>query len=110
MANPHRGETSVEIGGKVYTLRLTTNELCQVEELLDRDVAVLMSQLARFSTVRALFWAATRERHPELTLKDVGELMHEHRVGAFMKAVSDAMAAAFPKPEPTENPQMQDRP
>lgn len=83
MANRERGEVPLEAGGKTYTLRLSHNALCELEALLstpERPVSyqeVLARILVRSRMVefRALMWAALREFHPEMTVKDAGELI-----------------------------------
>jgi hypothetical protein len=83
MANRERGEVALEVGGQQYTLVLTTNAMCELEDLLstpDKDVTFpeVVTKAARLSirAMRALVWAAARERHPEMTLAQAGALIY----------------------------------
>lgn len=103
MANPHRGEVDIEIGGQSYRLAFTTNSICELEEHLGRgwfDIAGELSSWSppidadgktvrketpaeeqarvrrvRFSLMRAIFWAMLREHNPKITIKEAGTLM-----------------------------------
>lgn len=85
MANRERGEVSLEVGGKEYTLRLSANAQCDLEELLSTDdkpvnFQVFMARLIRYernTDVRAFLWATLREFHPQMSLKDAGTLLHD---------------------------------
>lgn len=87
MANRERGEVSVTVGGRDYTLVLTINAQCEIEERLsqgERQVSygeflqrVVSDEKPRQTRdVRLLFWGATRDHHPELSEKDVGEIVY----------------------------------
>jgi len=105
MANKHRGEASLEIDGKAYTLVFTTNALCDLEELLGKSVGQIMQQMDRVSTIRALLWAGLQASEPGLTVKAAGDLMHVAGNTAVMKAVTEALNRAFPQEKAApENP------
>lgn len=109
MANPHKGELAFEAGGKTYTLRFSTNAICELEDKLDRSFLSISGDLAkavtepdkvRFGTVRAIMWAGLRDHHPNLTVEEAGEIMTQ--VGGMLPAVglvTDAFVLAFPSPE-----------
>lgn len=105
MANPHKGESSIEIDGKPYTLALTLNAMCELEALLstpEKDVTfldVLHSVTVRRKTtyMRAIFWAALQEHHPGITVKDAGTLIQ--RLGglvAFAKQLDEILKTTQP--------------
>lgn len=82
MANAERDEHDLTIEGQTYTLKLTTNAMCEVETAMSttlRQVSfadVLMaSNKHNVSAMRAIFWASLRDKHPEVTLAKAGELM-----------------------------------
>ena len=108
MANPHRGEVGVTIAGKPYTLVFTTNALCELEDALNRSAFAVFAEVAkatqdatvlRYSTLRAMLWAALRERHAGISLKEAGGMMEDFGIREVMGALVQAMAAAMPDPE-----------
>ena len=103
MANPHRGEVSFEAGGASYTMRLSIDELCALEDATGKGIVVLAAELSnmatlRLSVLRQVVWVGLREHHPDISLKDAGELivavgglqkMMEHVGAAFQRAFPD---------------------
>ncbi|WP_342714049.1 hypothetical protein [Bradyrhizobium sp. B039] len=80
MANPHKGEVELVAGEATYTLQYSIDALCSMEAALDKNftaIAAEMSNPARISVsmVRQLLYSGLQERHPELTLKEAGELI-----------------------------------
>lgn len=104
MANADKGEVTLSLGGKSYTLRLSTNAMATAEGLLDKEIGEIVAMLARgrLSALRVLLWAALIEKHPRLSLIDAGEMIDADREGVG-DALGKALAAAFP--EAKENPQ-----
>ena len=98
MANPHKGETSFEVDGKVYTLVLGTNAICELESAIDKGIDEIAMSLTRLSMLRGVLWAALRAHHPEITLADAGVMIDKVRRVPVMNAVNAALVAAFPKP------------
>jgi hypothetical protein len=111
MANKDRGETTLKAGGEAYTVRLSYNAFCEVEDLLDKGFLVICEELTdprkmRLKTVQTVLWVGLRVLHPELKLEDVGELIP--KAGGLqnvVKVVNAAVRAAFPDPEPDARPQ-----
>ena len=66
MANPHRGEVEIELGGETYILRPTFHALVEIEERLGEGIVALTSRLSR----------------GDIRLKDVATILH-----AGMRAV-----------------------
>lgn len=109
MANPHRGEVSFDAEGAAYTLRYSANSICELEDLLNRSIVSVSEEMAswskdslkiRMSLIRAVFWAGLRDRHPEMTIREAGELILS--AGGILKAmeyISEAFSAAFPSEE-----------
>lgn len=124
MANPHKGEVSFDVDGVTYTLHYSTNAYCELEDLLGRgfgDIAMEMQSWSpplgpdkkplpetaevaqkrigkiKLSLMRAVFWAGLRDRHPDITVRQAGDLMSDMGGGGpVMEQVSRAMAAAMP--------------
>jgi hypothetical protein len=96
LANREKGEVSFTVGEQAYTMRLSLNALCELEDLMStRDVRVTAQDViarvnrGELTAVRALLWAALREHHQTLTLKDVGSLLET----AGLEAVTTAFSA-----------------
>lgn len=96
MANPHKGEVAFEADGKAYTLRLSTNAICELEAALDRGLDAIVASMGRLSTVRGLLWAALRDNHPDVTMAGAGLIIDKAGMPAVMAAVTSALTAAFP--------------
>jgi hypothetical protein len=96
MPNPHKGEAAFEVDGVVYTLRLSTNAICELETAMDKGLDAIVGNMARLSTVRGLLWAALRDHHPEITMAGAGILIDKAGMAAAMNAVTAALTAAFP--------------
>jgi hypothetical protein len=105
MANPQKGEVSFEAGGASYTMRLSVDALCALEEATGKGVVALSAELSdparlRMSTVRHVVWAGLREHHPDVSLKAAGELIVEAGgLAKMMEHVSLAFQRAFPDEE-----------
>lgn len=105
---PSLGTVSFDADGRSWVLCLSINALCRLEEAVDDpDEArrLLSGDQTKFATMRAGFWAALTDHHPELTLEDVGNLLHHigfpDRAGSlFVQAV----LVAFPKPDASARP------
>lgn len=107
MANPNRGEVALEVAGagpdqpaRRYVLVFSINAMCEVEYVLGKSTDQILLDLAAsppFHVVRALLWGALRERHPEMNLKAVGELMEAiGGPGVALDKVGEGLIAAFP--------------
>ena len=82
MANPDRGEATVEIGGQSYTLKAGVNMMRALEHLFStpsRQMTTLqiikLADEGSFTHYCGIVWAMLRKHHPELTLDAVGDLI-----------------------------------
>lgn len=72
MANPERGEFRLVAGAEAYTLRLTTNACCEVQDFS----GVLFDEIQRLANkgsvvhLRYLLWASLRDQYPEMCTAD----------------------------------------
>lgn len=124
MANPHRGEVAFEADGNSYTLRFSANAICELEEATGRGALSLMMEFQaleqprdakgkalpetpaaqaerlgriKMTTVRALFWAMLRDRQPEITLREAGELIE---AAGGLIGVANLIARTFELSQP----------
>jgi hypothetical protein len=95
MSNEHRGEVSLQMGDAVYTLRLNCNALVAMEGALQQKLPQIVAAFnvrdVGLTEIRAMLWAALRDKHPMVTLEAAGELLD---VGGF-QTVADAIGRAF---------------
>ena len=109
MANPLKGEVDLVAGDKTYTLRMSINEIVQLETLLDMGVMQISAILSdeanpRLGAWRSALWAALQGHHKGITLEGAGEIMAEVGFPAVMSAVGEALQAAFPSNEGARKP------
>ncbi len=115
MANPHKGEVELKAGDETYVLRYSIDAICDLEERLGKSFPVLASEMAdptKFSVglVRNVLHAGLCEKHPDISVKQAGELiLSAGGLIAVMEKVSAAFAAAFPKSEASGTPRPQNR-
>jgi hypothetical protein len=115
MANPHKGEIELKAEGKVYVLRYSIDAICSIEEKTGKTFLNVVSEMHNPATMtvtmmREILHAGLAEHHPEMSLKESGELLVAAGgvVGA-MKKVNDAFGAAFPKAEASGTPRPPNR-
>jgi hypothetical protein len=106
--NPIKGEVELPAGDDVYTLRFSIDAICSLEAMTGKPFSVTATEMAdpkkaSMTLVRMLLAAALQERHPELSLKDVGELIIPAGGMAKVTAkVFEAFAKAFPEAEASD--------
>jgi hypothetical protein len=109
MANPLKGEVDLVAGETTYTLRMSINEIVQLETLLDLGVMEISALLGeagnpRLGAWRAALWASLQCHHKGTTLEDAGEIIALAGFPNVMGAVGAALQAAFPTSEPEAKP------
>lgn len=104
-ANQHKGEVELVAGDKTYVLRFSVDAICTLEERLDMGFPAIAQELSdpskiRISMVRHLLHASLADAHPEVTLKQAGELIGTAGgMAGVLEKVSEAITAAFPTQE-----------
>lgn len=105
MANPMRGEASIEIDGEDVPLKLDINAIVEAEMATGLSIAQIAVSLGdamtfKAGTARALLWAGIKAGGRKgFTIVAAGKLLGEIGMEAAAKAISAALAGAFPKPE-----------
>lgn len=108
MVNRQKGQISMVVEGKTYTLVLNTSVMAKLEDHFstpDNEVTwdVIWTRVLRGSvrTVRALIWAMLLPHHPTMTLEGTGDLID--RAGGFEGLTGIlAEAAKTSKPDPED--------
>ncbi|WEX07370.1 GTA-gp10 family protein [Chelativorans sp. AA-79] len=107
MANPIRGEVTLQAGDEAFTLSFSVNAIVELEDHLDLPVSKIANLLndpenVRMKTVRALIWAALRDHHEHVTIIEAGKLATRVGVAGCMEKVGRAFQLAFPDAEDEE--------
>jgi hypothetical protein len=93
-----RGAVKFEAEGKTYSLRLTTNVLCGIEEETCRSIDALLAEMnlpgKRTVTFRYLFCRALGDR--DMTLETTGDLIDSLGAEEADALLARALQAAFP--------------
>lgn len=103
MANREKGESTLTVDGTDYTLRLSINALCEIEDAestAEKRVTFqeLVPRMARgeLTAIRRLLWGALREHHPTMSLKAAGDLMQRATVERVIAAFEQMQASTVP--------------
>lgn len=107
MANAERGEVSLTLDGKVYTLALSLNAMVALEELFSTPEKLMtfeeVSALAdkgSIKHVRALIWSVFQDYHPEVTLTGVSKLVTAAGgLGVLTVKLAELAKASTPDPK-----------
>jgi hypothetical protein len=95
MANPERGEVSIDVGGELYTLKLTINAAATLQGRHKKPLGQILKDTDDLDVVaiRGILWALLQKHHAAAFKNEeaVGPLMDE----AGIKTVLDKIAEAF---------------
>ena len=108
LENPHH-QAAVTFKGpqdREYVLRFSIDAICHLEAATGRTFPAIAVDMGRpdkvsMTLLRHLMHAGLLEHHPEMTLKDAGELIVAGAGGlqGSMALVEHAIASAFPSAE-----------
>lgn len=100
MSNRQTGEVSIEVEGQTFRLVLDMNALCELEAQLSTPTqpvtfnqALMKASIGSAFHIRAVLWAAMREHHPEMTVKDVGKWISKvgiDRLGSELTVLAES--------------------
>ncbi|MEC9246275.1 hypothetical protein [uncultured Nitratireductor sp.] len=101
MANPNRGAVALETEDKVYSLRFSTNAICELEEHFGKPIMQIVNELEDESRVsmgmiRSIVWAALLEHDPEITHKEAGRVLDHAGQQVVMEKIGLALQRFFP--------------
>jgi hypothetical protein len=88
---------TLEFPDKPRRLRFGINALCEIEDVLGKPLTELSDMSLGVKEVRMFLYAAFCEEEPDITPKDVGNLMDEYEGGwaALAGKIGEAVALAF---------------
>jgi predicted thioredoxin/glutaredoxin len=105
MANLHKGEVSLELDGRIYTLHAGINALADVEGVFSTiDKRVTFQEVVEhalkgsISHIRALLWAMLRRNHKDVSLADVGDLIDRVGLVAIDQKFDEVLRSVVPDP------------
>ncbi len=109
MANPNRGAVKLLAAGTTYNLSFSVNAICELEEELDKPIAEIIASIQkpdqlRMVSVRALVWAALRDHHEDLAIKEAGLIVTDAGFQVAIEKVGEAIRLAFPEAKGKANP------
>lgn len=110
MANQHKGEVAFDADGKQYTLRYSIDAICCLETETGKGIVALLSEFQdsdkiTLTLARQMMWAGLREHHPEVTVKEAGELIvAAGGLMKFIEVLNNSFAASFGLEEGKKNP------
>lgn len=86
---------------KTFTLRFTTNSLCELEEAVGSDFSAVIERFGdekrqSIKFLRNVFWAGLRENHPDVTTKRAGQIIDEIGMTRAGELIGQAFTRAFP--------------
>lgn len=95
MANRHRGEVTIKLDGKNYTLRPTFEALCELEDRLDDSVIRILASMQggriRLNALTHIIWAGMwgydKDKAP--SIEEVGQLVMDTGLLAILEQTSD---------------------
>lgn len=104
MANPERGEVSLDIGGTLYTLKSSINAAIEVEALFSQaegrkvywNEVLDAVNAGSMAHKRAVFWAMLRTHQPAITLAQAGDLSDILDQQTLTTALADTVIAGSP--------------
>lgn len=104
MANRQKGAVSFEHEGETYTLRMATNEWCELEEehgattdeLVKRFEKMAHEQRLDMRYLRSFFRAALAGERDGITLKEAGAIMTGLGLDVAAQKLGEAIQAGLP--------------
>ncbi len=107
MANKEKGEVSL---GQKWTLRYSTNALCELEEASGMGAIELANSLAdesslKLKNLRHMLWAGLLENHPGIQAVQAGQIIDELGFGEVGDRIGEAFTLAFPSDDDAEEDQ-----
>lgn len=110
MAHEHTGAVTISAAGKSYTLRFSVNAICELEKQAKMTFPEIATQMAdpmrvSMTLVRHLLHAGLSDHHPDITLRQAGELVPAlGGVYAALEPIGKALGLAFPDSAGRQNP------
>ena len=116
MANQHKGEVSAEIAGTIYTLRIATNEWCELEDEFDKPTTEIVkdffdmvtSGTLRMKTMRSYFRAALSGSMQDIDHQQAGTIMSNMGLVDAAALLGKVIVASMPDADESDNTAKED--
>jgi hypothetical protein len=109
MANREKGESTYTVKGTTYQMCLDSDAMVEMESAASTPTqrvffpqVMSWAQQGSWTHQRILVWASLRKHHPEITLKQAGDLMLDSATEEMSHALRDLAIAATPDPKDIE--------
>jgi hypothetical protein len=95
---------TVEALGQIWTLKLSTNALCEIEDELGKgidQIGVLLQDPAqgRVKLFRLIVWAALSDHHENVSQKTAGMIIDEIGMSEVLGLIQRLLTLAMPEPK-----------
>ena len=108
MANPLRGEASFEVEGKPYRVKFDWNAAAEYEDATGRALSDALLDVAKqrlsAKSLRAFLWAGLQANHPEVAIRDAGDILAKIGRKEAQRVMGVAMRYYFPELEEGKDP------
>jgi hypothetical protein len=109
VANALRGEAEFTVDGRAYKVRYSWNSAADFEDALQgRALSDALLDVAKqrlsAKSLRAMLWAGLQENHPEVTLKEAGDLIGRMGRREAQRVMGAALRYYFPELEEGKDP------
>lgn len=116
MANQYKGEVSAEIDGTTYTLRIATNEWCELEDEFDKPTTEIVkdffdmvtSGTLRMKTLRSYFRAALSGSMQDIDHQSAGTIMSNMGLVDAAALLGRVIVASMPDASENDNTAKED--
>jgi len=95
-----QGDVTLKAGGDTYTIRMSMNAICDIEEESGRSFSEVTDEMSAKTKVsvrltRLLLWGGLQEHHEGMTIKGAGVVLEAAGLPDTISAVGKAIGAAF---------------
>lgn len=102
MNNEHNNAVTVELGGRVYEIKLTHSVLKRISARLHLPMSRIDEMMDRYDFMSVAMEELILRVDPSLGLDEIGEMLDELPIMEIGRLVNDAFVAAFPHDEENE--------
>lgn len=99
MEDKHNDAVSLELGGRLWELKLTHKAMKLFTNTTRVPVTRMDEAVARYDYLVYLLFCMLHVQDPRVTTQQLDEWLEEIPLGEIYNKVAEALAAAFPEPE-----------
>ena len=92
MANPHRGEVEIDIGGRERVLRFDFNAIAELEKRLDMPFSVAFAEEnAGIRVIKESLYVGLKSTNPRVTPDLIGRWMEFPKLSDYGEKIGEAL-------------------